>query len=204
MARGSNDDDVARAFGGTAIANVFLAAVALAYFGAIFTEAAKSGTSARWLPAPIAYFTQVAALFPGAARHAIDYRVEGYRCKDKTWSEIDVSPWFPIDSDNKESRFYRAIHFYGDQHPDRQTLRALDQFIVDRYDGDARDSAARGEPREPIAGVRIVKLLVPVGTPGDGQPRYEKKPLATYPAEQRKDLYYTPESRRDERCAAMP
>ena len=73
----------------------------------VFFEAAKSGTAAKYLgkvmgdeaAAPFAYFTQLAALFPGAARHAIDYRVEGWRCRDKTWAEIDVRPYFPIDAD---------------------------------------------------------------------------------------------------------
>jgi hypothetical protein len=196
------DDGILRAWGHGAIPKA-LGAIAVVYFAAIFTEAAKSGSSARWLPAPLAYFTQVAALFPGAARNATDYRVEGFRCRDKSWSEIDVSPWFPIDADNKESRFYRAIHFYGDQHPHRQTLRALDEFIAEHYDADAVDASARGDAREPIAGVRFVRLHVPVGTPGDGQQRYEKKPLSSYPDEVRKDLYYTPESKRDERCARL-
>src|SRR6185369_16131667 len=99
-----------------------------------------------------AYFTQLAALFPGAARHAIDYRVEGYRCRDKTWVEIDVWPWFPIDAGNKENRFYRVIHFYGDAHPHRQTMRALDEFIVGRYDADLIDAASRGQRGDPIGG----------------------------------------------------
>ena len=126
--REPEDDLIARAWGGGVITKV-LGAFAIAYFVAVWSEAAKSGTSAKWLPAPVAYFTQVAALFPSAARHAFDYRVEGWRCRDKEWSEIDVRPWFPIESDNKESRFYRAMHFYG-EHPHRQTLHALDTFIV--------------------------------------------------------------------------
>jgi hypothetical protein len=193
------DQGVARAWGGRAVPLV-LVAVAAIYFVALFSEAAKSGSSARWLPAPLAYFTQVAALFPGAARNTIDYRVEGYRCRDQTWSEIDVSPWFPIDADNKESRFYRAIHFYGDQHPHRQTLRALDAFIVSRYDADLVDAAARGKDDSPIGGVRFVQIHVPVGAPGEDVARYTRRPLTSYAADERKDLYYTPQSKREERC----
>ena len=203
------DRDVARAWGGRVVPGV-LAAIAALYLVGIFAEAAtsKTGFSQHLLTsrlghdvgAPIAYFTQIAALFPGAAGHAIDYRVEGYRCRDKVWTELDVRPYFPIDADNKENRFYRAIHFYGDAHPHRQTLRALDELIVSRYDGDLIDAAARGQAGDPIGGVRFVKLHVPFGKPGDGSPRYERKPLDAYPDDQRKHLYYTPESKREERC----
>lgn len=197
------DDGVARAWGGGTVPKV-LGAVACLYFVALWSEAAiKSGIAAKWLPAPLAYFTQIATLFPGPTQHAIDYRVEGYRCRDRAWAEIDVSPYFPIDADNKESRFYRSIHFYGDQHPHRQTLHALDDFITGRYDGDIIDAAAQGRGGDPIGGVRFVKLAVPIGQPGDGAARYERKPLAEYPAEARKVLYNTPESKREERCARM-
>ncbi len=190
-------DGVARAWGGRVVPGV-LAALSTLYFVAIFAEAEKSGSSARWFPAPLAYFTQVAALFPSAARNAIDYRVEGFRCRDQSWAEIDVSPWFPIDADNKENRFYRAIHFYGDQHPHRQTLRALDEHIVSSFDRDAE-----GQGRDVIGGVRFVRLHVPFGKPGDGSARYDRKPLDAYPADARKDLYYTPQSKREQRCAEI-
>jgi hypothetical protein len=198
-----------------------LGAVAFVYLGSIWAEAAvKSAVSTRWLPGPLAYFAQIAALFPVPTRHAVDYRVEGFRCRDKAWVEIEVSPWFPIDADNKESRFYRAIHFYGDQHPHRQTLHALDEFIVSHYDGDIVDASSRGlggdtfhggaasgptprAPAEPIGGVRFVRLHVPLGSPGDGSPRYQRTPLWDHPADERKDLYYTPESKREERCRSI-
>jgi hypothetical protein len=201
MAEERGDGDVVRAWGG-GVVPLLLAAVAAVYLAALWSEAAiKSGVSLKWLPPSIAYFTQVAALFPGPTSHAIDYRAEGFRCRDKTWIEIDVSPWFPIDADNKESRFYRALHFYGDQHPHRPTLQALDAFVVDHYDSDAVDAAAQGRGGAPIGGVRFTRVSVPFGKPGDGSARYEKKPLADHPAEQRHPLYYTPESKREERCA---
>jgi hypothetical protein len=203
MAVEREDDGVARAWGGRGVPAI-LGAAAIVYFVSLWSEAAvRSGVSLRWLPAPLAYFTQIAALFPGPTSHAVDYRAEGFRCRDKTWIEIDVSPWFPIDADNKENRFYRALHFYGDQHPHRPTLQALDELIVTRYDSDAIDAAAQGRGGEPIGGVRFTRLGVPVGKPGDGSPRYERKPLVDYPPEQRRHLYYTPESKREERCARI-
>jgi hypothetical protein len=203
MSTEPGDDGVVRAWGG-GLAPLLLGAVAAVYFVAVWSEAAiASGVSVRWLSAPLGYFTQIAALFPSPTQHAIDYRVEGYRCRDKTWVELDVSPYFPIDAGNKENRFYRAIHFYGDQHPHRPTLRALDEFIVAHVDADATDAAAQGRGGNPIGGVRFSRLRTSFGRPGDGSPRYEQRPLSTYPAAERADLYYTPESKRQERCARI-
>lgn len=193
--------EVARASGGRVVSAV-LGVIALVYFGFVFAEAVKSGTSAKWLPAPLAYFTQIAALFPGAARHSIDYRVEGYRCRDRSFAEIDVTPWFPIDADNKENRFYRAMHFFG-EHPHRETLRALDEFITSHYEQDRIAAAARGEARDALGGVRFVRVRSAIGEPGQTEERYTKKPLSSFGADDRKDIYYTPESKRETRCAAL-
>jgi hypothetical protein len=190
------DQEIPRAWHG-ARATVALSVVALGYFGAVWTEAVKSGTSAKWLPAPVAYFTQVAGLFPRAAKVALDYRVEGWRCREKKWEEIDVFPYFPIDADNKENRFYRVFHFYSQ---DRTTLRALEDFIVDRYNGDviAAEAAGRGGAR--IGGIRLTRLTLPFGDPGEGSERFARKPLAAIPEDERKVLYHTPESSREKRC----
>lgn len=194
--------EVARAWGDAVAPKVILGAVTVVYLIAIFGEAAKSGWAAKYLPAPLAYFTQVAALFPHASRHAIDYRAEGFRCKDGTWFEIDPTPWFPIDAGNKENRFYRTMHFYGDAHPHRQTLRAIDDFIVTHYNESARANAAAGNggPTDVLGGVRFTKVTTPFGNPGEGSERYRKRPLAEYGEDQRKVFYYSPESKREERC----
>jgi hypothetical protein len=200
MSRDHEDDGVARAWGGGAVTKV-LGAVAALYLVAVWSEAVKSGTSAKWLPAPVAYFTQVAALFPGAARVSLDYRVEGYRCHDKTWSEIDVRPYFPIDADNKENRFYRFFHFY--HQADEEMMRALEAFVLHHYNADAVDAAAAGRGGEQVGGVRFVRLKLPIGAPGDGEPRYERKPLDAYPEDVRDRLFATPKAQREERCAAI-
>ncbi len=198
------DDEPVRAWGGVVV-KLLLAIVSIVYFGCVFAEANKAGTAARLLPAPLAYFTQIAALFPGAARSAIDYRVEGWRCKDKAWAEIDVRPWFPIDADNKENRFYRTMHFFG-EHPHRETLRALDEFITSHYERDRIAAEARGDGRPAVGGVRFVRVKVPIGQPGEDTARYSRLPLASYAEDDRndrKDFYWTPESRRDARCAQL-
>lgn len=195
-----DDEGVARAWGEALVPRVIAGVLAAGYLVAVLTEGAKSGTSARWLPSPLAYFTQVAALFPRAARSAIEYRVEGFQCRDGRWVEIDVRPWFPIDADNKENRFYRAMHFFHDH---RQTMRALEEFVVGHYNADAVDAAARGEARALLGGARFSRLLLPFGEPGQGTPRYVRRALGDVPADQRKDLYWTPESKREERCARI-
>ena len=192
---------VARAWGESLAPKAILALAAAIYLLAVFAEAAKSGTAAKHLPAPLAYFTQVAALFPHAARHAIDFRAEGFRCKDGAWFELDPRPFFPIDADNKENRFYRTMHFYGDAHPHRQTLRAIDEFIVTHYNDAARANAAAGRGgTDPIGGVRFTKVITDFGNPGEGSERYRKRPLAEHAENQRKVFYYSPESKREERC----
>jgi hypothetical protein len=190
------DESVARAWRGRA-APVVLAALAAAYVAAVWSEAVKVDTSSRWLPAPLAYFTQVARLFPRAAQATLEYHVEGFRCNDTSWTEIDVRPFFPIDADNKENRFYRAMHFYNAHRP---TMRALDAFVVARYNERAIDAAARGLGGERIGGIRIHRLTIPLGAPGEGSARYARRPLSSYPEDERKELYHTPESMREERC----
>jgi hypothetical protein len=190
------DDGVARAWRGRA-APIVLGVIAAAYVAAVWSEAVKSGTSAKWLPAPVAYFTQVARLFPRAAIATLDYHVDGFRCRDQAWTEIDVRPFFPIDADNKENRFYRTLHFFHDH---RQTMRALDDFVTTRYNERALETAAQGQGGERIGGIRIHRLTLPFGAPGEGAARYAKKPLGAYADDERKEIYHTPESKREERC----
>lgn len=196
------DPHVARAWGESVAPKAILGVVAVMYLAAVYAEAAKSGSTLKYLPAPLTYFAQVAALFPHSSKHAIDYRVEGFRCKDGAWIELDPSPYFPIDADNKENRFYRAMHFYADGHPHRQTLRALDEFLVAHFNDTARANAASGHggTTDRLGGVRFVRLNLPFGDPGEGSERYRRKAIAEVPEDDRKVLYYSPESKREERC----
>ncbi len=134
MAQDPADDDVARAWpGGLSglVVKGVLAVVSVVYFVSVWAEAGiRQGTSSKWLPAPLAYFAEIASLFEKPTAHAVDYLVEGYRCRDKKWVEVDVSPWFPIDADNKENRFHRAVYFYRDRAAHRPTMQALEEFVV--------------------------------------------------------------------------
>jgi hypothetical protein len=192
----TDPDQVARAFRGSPAPKIALGVIAAIYLTAVFIEAAKEGSAATVLklPRPLAYFGQLASLFPRASRRAIDYRVEGFRCKDQAWIELEPWSYFPIDQGHKENRFYRAIHFYGDAHPHRPTLRALDEFVV------THENARRTLGGDPIGGIRLLKVTTPFGKPGEKEERYRPKPIAEYPKDQRKTLYYSPISKREERC----
>jgi len=139
------------------------------------------------VPRPVLYFTQIAKLFPQAATYRTEYRAEGLPCDGPAF-ELDVRPFFPIHSDDKESRFDRALHFYRQ---DRPTMEALEQYIVDRYN----QSGARK-----IEGIMLLSLRVPIPTPGIPFPRYERAPLEDFPKEQRKVWYATSRDVVDQRC----
>jgi hypothetical protein len=169
-----------------------LVLAAAIYLAAVFAECLRVGVTAHVLPAPLTYFAQIAGLYTAPATVTLEYRAEGWFCRERAWREIDVAPEFPSDADHKENRFYRAMHFYGERQKHVPTLRALDDFLVNRYD--ARSPGAR------IGGVRFVKVRIPFGKPGDGSARYQKKPLGEYPKEERRTMWITPEATREERC----
>ena len=146
------------------------------------------------LPLPVRFFLQEAALFPDAARDAIEYRAEGYLCDAGRFEEIDVRPFFPIQRDDKESRFYRAMFFHRHQ---KKVLEALDQFIVGQQN--------RAHPEARIGGVMLLSLRIPIPEPGTPEPRYQRLPLAEYPPEvQRKYWYVTATADREKRCQEAP
>jgi len=148
------------------------------YIAAVLCEGVKPSLH-RLLYRPILFFCQIAALFPQAATHAIEYRAEGYTCSGRA-IEIDVRPFFPIHADDKESRFERAMHFY---HSDRTTMQALETYVMREHN--------RSDP-ERIGGVVFLSLLTPIPAPGSSFPRYARTPLFDHPKEQRKVWYATP------------
>ncbi len=162
----------------------------------VWMDAAGLNLPDKILPLPVRFFMQEAALFPDAARDAIEYRAEGYLCDAWRFEEIDVRPFFPIQRDDKESRFYRAMFFHRRQ---KKVLEALDQFIVDHQN--------RAHPEARIGGVMLLSLRIPIPEPGTPEPRYQRLPLADYPPEvERKYWYVTPSAERTQRCqgAAAP
>jgi hypothetical protein len=162
----------------------------------VWMDAAGLNLPDKILPLPMRFFLQEAALFPDAARDAIEYRAEGYRCDTGRFEEIDVRPFFPIQRDDKESRFYRAMFFHRRQ---KKVLEALDQFIVSQQN--------RAHPDLRIGGVMLLSLRIPIPPPGTPEGRYQRLPLTDYPQEvERKYWYVTPPGERTQRCeeAAAP
>ena len=162
--------------------------IAALYLATVWLEGIGSTVPAKITPRPWLYFSQVAALFVTAAPKVIDYRAEGWSCETRRWTEIDVRPYFRIDADNKENRFQRALQFYR---KNRTVMRALEEFVL------ARNNES-SVPR--IGGVRFSSLRISYPAPGAHVSPYERRPLAEYSGEQRHDWYWTPSSRRTERC----
>jgi hypothetical protein len=170
-----------------------LTVVAGIYALFVWMDAAGLNLPDRILPLPLRFFMQEAALFPDAARDAIEYRAEGYLCDARRFEEVDVRPYFPIQRDDKESRFYRAMFFHRRQ---KKVLEALDQFIVNEHN--------RAHPEARIGGVMLLSLRIPIPPPGTPEPRYQRLPLADYPQEvERKYWYTTPPGERTQRCGEV-
>jgi len=157
------------------------------YIAGVFIEGAGGGRLDRFVPRPVLFFCQIAALFPRAATYRIEYRAEGLPCQGPAF-EVDVRPFFPIHADDKESRFDRALHFYRN---DRPTMEALESYVMDRYN--LREQVK-------IGGMLFLSLRIPIPAPGSAFPRYERAPLAGFPKEQRKVWYATARDVVNRRC----
>lgn len=169
--------------------------LAVAYLLGVWLDGSGTGIPARILPRAANYFVQVSALFPLAATASIDYRAQAFVCGEKAWVELDTRPYFPIDRDDKENRFNRVMHFLREN---RNTMTALDSYLVENHNsGKYEDSIPRDRV---IGGVRLLSLRVPIPSPGDRLERVSRGPLSSYPEEQRKVFYHTPQSKLTQRC----
>jgi hypothetical protein len=99
-----------------------------------------------------------------------------------------------MDADNKENRFYRALHFFKGNRPGSQ---AIDEYLVTRHN-------LRVGHDERIGGVRLLSLREPLPEPGKPIAPYARRALDTYPADERKNWYWTPNSKRAARCGDRP
>ena len=140
---------------------------------------------------PIAFFMQCTKLFPGRDPTALEYRLEAWSCERKDWIPLDPRPYFPIEPDDKESRFQRLGYFY---HDERIVMNALDDYIMARH-ADVDD----GAPGK-IGGIRVVRVNTPIPDLGQPVERYVYRPMEPAPAEHRKDLFWTKQSVRKQRC----
>jgi hypothetical protein len=178
------------------IARLALRWIAGAYLVGVWLDGTGTNLPARVLPRVVGYFLQIAVLFPNAARASIDYRAEGWVCADRTWQELDTRAYFPIESDDKENRFQRVMHFFRE---DEQTMHALDGYLVERH---ASGVHTDGIPLDrAIGGVRLSSLRLPLPRPGDAIERVQRRPLYEYAQDEKHVFYHTPRSTMAERCA---
>jgi hypothetical protein len=157
------------------------------------------------IPQPVGFFVDATKLFPDANRVAMEFRLEGWSCTDHSWHLIDPRPYFPMRSDDKESRFQRLAYFYGvragkpakgtpkEKVPERIAMYALDDYIMARHP-DVDDGLA-GD----IGGIQVYVIKKPIPEPGVTVERYDYQPFIVTEGK-REDLFYTPESKRKARC----
>ncbi len=146
---------------------------------------------------PLAYFSQCTRLFPEADKVALEFRLEAWSCGQRRWVPLDPRPYFPIEADDKESRFQRFGYFYADRgtaDERRPMLTALDEYIMRRH-----PSVDDGVP-DAIGGIRLYKWTRPLPEPGEHVDRYVFRPFSPVPADQRQNLYNTRASVRKQRC----
>jgi hypothetical protein len=165
-----------------------LVSVAFVYLVTLWLDAVGSNIPTRYMPRVWVYFAQIAALFKRAGAASIDYRAEGYVCASGKWTEIDVRPWFALEAGTKENRFHRVLQFYR---AERKVMRELDEYVV------TQQNAGSGSK---IGGVRFSSLRLPYPKLGDEVRPYERKPLSEHPESVKKAWYWTPASKRRERC----
>jgi len=169
-----------------------LVGVAVLYYAALVVHPPNTGWSR-----PLAFFTSATCLFPRSSAYSIDYRLAAWSCTDARWQPFDHRPLFPIQADDKESRFQRLAYFYKNN---RTVMRALDSYVAARHGSDGGDGVAG-----PIGGIRLLEVLRPLPAPGEPFKRYTFDPLAPLSrAEDHRDGFSTPGDERKQRCGRAP
>jgi hypothetical protein len=165
---------------------------ALAVCAAIYFAMLMHHPEPRSIVKQIAFFTECTCLFPEADRYVIEYRLDGWSCDDRTWKPLDPRAYFPIQGDDKESRFQRIAYFYE---RNGRVMRALVDFVLEHHAG--RDDGIAGG----IGGVRISKLQRPPSPLGEPVERYHYDPLGPpHLEDERKEVYATPPGKAAQRC----
>jgi hypothetical protein len=147
----------------------------------------------------VAYFAECTGLFPEAdwvgktqadkVPGSKEFRIEAWSCDRARWEMLDPRPYFPIQSEDKESRLPRIIHFYieeGDSDQARATAHAIESFLFAHHASDGADDGVAGT----IGGIRISRDARAVGAPGDDVPRYAYDPLSPMPASDHVTVLY--------------
>jgi hypothetical protein len=173
-----------------ALARFAIRLTAVLYLAGLFFDGVGYDAPLRGLPGPIRISLEVAALFPDAAKAISEYRVEAWMCGERRWQEIDYQKYFPLHSDDKESRFQRILHFY---HEEIVLKRALDNYVTDRHNNLETYVPGDGIPKkEVVGGARFSILRWPMPKPGDKLTRYSVVPLTEMRPDAQKSIFYEP------------
>ena len=138
------------------------------------------------------FFTESTCLFPRANVFASDFRLSAWSCAAIHWKPLDPRAYFPIEADDKESRFQRFAFFYQKS---RVGMHALEEWIEARHA--ITDDGLTGA----IGGIKLDRWERPIPDPGSRIEPYVYRPLDVLPTEQLKRLYFTAGPERRERCA---
>ena len=167
----------------------------LAVIGALyFIALVKHPPQVRGLRV-IGFFSESTCLFPSADRVSIEYRLDAWSCQERKWKPIDPRAYFPIQAEDKESRFQRLGYFYQTSRP---AMNALDEFILAHH-----ESVEDGLPGL-IGGIKVSKWTRPIPEVGSEVPRYQFTPMTPPPADETKDTFFTKASVRKARCGNVP
>ena len=137
------------------------------------------------------FFTESTCLFPRARTVSSEFRLDAWSCAARRWQPIDPRAYFPIEANDKESRFQRFGYFYQRNKP---SLEALDAWI------EARHPVTEDGLPGAIGGIRLATSTRAIPAAGEPIERYVYRPLDQVPADQRKDAYNTPAAVRRARC----
>jgi hypothetical protein len=176
-----------------------LRVAAVIYLLGIWLDGVGCDAPPAYLPLTVDYFLDVAALFPDAAKAASEFRAEGWLCRERTWEELDVRPYFPLDPDDKENRFQRALNIFRNE---PIVTKAMDDYLVKAHnDGRADDGIARDES---IGGVRFTLIRAALPPPGGAVKRYTRRSLVELAGEKHRILYQTSQPDLKGRCGYVP
>jgi hypothetical protein len=161
-----------------------LRGLAALYLAGIFLQGVGCDVPKRLAPKALLFFLDVAALFPDADGYILEYRAEGFLCAEGRWAELDPRPYFPMNANNKESRFQRALFLYPRE---KRTFRALEAYLLAKHGSGSEEDGI--EPARKLGGIRFLALREPIPEVGTQVRRFTWRPLATYPHAQRHTRY---------------
>ncbi len=168
-----------------------LAAFAVLYYAALISHPAQRPGLRMFT-----FFTEATRLFPSAIERTLEYRLEAWSCEAHDWQLLDPRAYFPLEADDKESRFQRLGYFYADQALSNYVMNALDRFVREHHAKDGLDDGVQG----PIGGIRVSVVRRAVPAPGMGAERYVYSPLDPAPDADHKVLFTTDDDRLAKHC----